>query len=77
MTITSTPENESKSLADLVTEDQLADEQKQASWKPVSSDYTGQCPQCARPRMLLCANGKHVCEKCQWCPEDNAYAPNI
>lgn len=33
------------------------------------------CPHCGRHRLCLCPNGKHRCEKCNWCPELNDYAP--
>lgn len=33
------------------------------------------CPCCGRHRLCLCPNGKHRCEKCNWVPEDNSYAP--
>lgn len=31
------------------------------------------CPKCSRHRVELWNNGKHICEKCLWCIEDNAY----
>jgi len=33
------------------------------------------CPHCKRMRLCKCANGVHRCEKCNWCPELNGYAP--
>lgn len=33
------------------------------------------CPHCGRHRLCMCPNGKHRCEKCNWCPELNDYAP--
>lgn len=33
------------------------------------------CPNCGRDRLCLCPNGKHRCEKCNWCPELKGYAP--
>ena len=33
------------------------------------------CPHCGRYLLCACANGKHRCEKCNWCPEDGTYAP--
>lgn len=33
------------------------------------------CPNCGRFRLCVCANGKHRCEKCNWSPELNDYAP--
>ncbi len=36
--------------------------------------YTGTpCPQCGRYRVELYENGKRVCEKCEWCIEDETY----
>ena len=36
--------------------------------------YTGTpCPNCGRFRLERYANGKEVCEKCEWCPQDQAY----
>ena len=29
------------------------------------------CPNCGRFRLNLCNNDKHLCEKCDWCPEMN------
>jgi uncharacterized protein (DUF983 family) len=29
------------------------------------------CPHCGRMRLNLSENGKHLCEKCDWCPEEN------
>uniref|UniRef100_A0A6H2A6T0 Uncharacterized protein n=1 Tax=viral metagenome TaxID=1070528 RepID=A0A6H2A6T0_9ZZZZ len=36
-------------------------------------DYIGQCPKCGRHRLCICPNGKHRCEKCDWCPEKGEY----
>jgi hypothetical protein len=33
------------------------------------------CPHCKRMRLCKCDNGMHRCEKCNWCPELNGYAP--
>ena len=38
-------------------------------------DYVGECPNCGRSRLCACPNGKRRCEKCNWCPEDEDYAP--
>lgn len=29
------------------------------------------CPNCGRHRVMVGADGKHRCEKCAWCIEDN------
>jgi len=28
-----------------------------------------ECPNCGRPHLYLCKNGKHLCDKCDWSPE--------
>lgn len=35
------------------------------------------CEYCNRVRVCVCPNGKHRCEKCNWCPEDKEFAPNV
>lgn len=36
--------------------------------------YTGTpCPNCGRYRLELYENNKRVCEKCEWCVEDEEY----
>ena len=36
--------------------------------------YTGTpCPNCGRYRLVLYENNKTVCEKCEWCVEDEEY----
>ena len=36
--------------------------------------YTGTpCPNCGRYRLGLYENHKRVCEKCEWCVEDEEY----
>ena len=31
------------------------------------------CPSCGRIRLEAYENGKEVCEKCGWCPQDGEY----
>lgn len=31
------------------------------------------CPNCGRLRLEVYENGKQVCEKCGWCPQNNDY----
>ena len=31
------------------------------------------CEKCGRSRVCKCPNGKHRCEKCNWCPEEKRY----
>ncbi len=41
-----------------------------------AADYTGKpCANCGRNRVMNCANGKHVCEKCGWDADENNYDP--
>lgn len=36
--------------------------------------YTGTpCPNCGRYRLEKYENGKEICEKCEWCPQENKY----
>lgn len=37
-------------------------------------EYTDEeCPNCGRMRVERWSSGKHICEKCYWCVEDEAY----
>lgn len=31
------------------------------------------CPECGRHRMIHYSGGKTICEKCNWCIEDNEF----
>lgn len=31
------------------------------------------CPNCGRVRVEKYSGGKHICEKCSWCVEDDEY----
>ena len=47
-------------------------EKEQRDW---AGDYDGTaCPNCKRLRMMLCANGRRRCEKCNWDPDKNQYS---
>lgn len=52
------------------------EDQERSAW--ALGDYangdTG-CPNCKRSRLCKCPNGKRRCEKCNWSPELNDYAP--
>lgn len=61
--------DETKTASDLDDEDWIHRE----AWS--LCEYVGECPNCGRERLCLCPNGKHRCEKCNWCPELNAHAP--
>lgn len=40
-----------------------------------AGDYDGtECPNCGRLRMMLCANGKRRCEKCNFDPDAGEYS---
>ena len=40
-----------------------------------SSEYAGYaCKNCGRQRVLLCANSKHICEKCYWDQNSEEYS---
>lgn len=54
--------------------DHNAEEAEFQGW--AFGDYIEQdCPSCGRNRLCACPNGKHRCEKCNWCPELGDYAP--
>lgn len=39
-----------------------------------NGDYVSMaCPNCGRHRVMICQDGKHHCEKCNWCVEDREY----
>lgn len=50
----------------------MDDEQKHAlDW---NGDYNGEaCTNCGRLRVMLCSNGKRLCEKCRWSPEEDGF----
>lgn len=49
-----------------------------AAWQPATQVYTGvACTACGRNRVQLCRNQKHKCDKCNFCPETEAYAPSL
>jgi hypothetical protein len=55
----------------------MIDEREEACNKEWElGDYLPEeCPNCKRQRLCKCDNGKSRCEKCNWCPELNQYAP--
>ena len=62
------------SLADRISAEQAAESAERAQW--ALGDYEPYpCPNCGRERLCKCPNGKHRCEKCNWVPEDRAFAP--
>lgn len=43
-----------------------------------ATNYAGEnCKNCGRNRVMNCANGKHVCEKCGWDADANQYDPSF
>ena len=62
------------SFTDQIRQQQDEDDALEYAWK--LGDYTGKdCENCGRERVCYCPNGKRRCEKCNWCPELNEYAP--
>lgn len=61
-----------------IKKEQGEEDRIRQEWK--LGDYgngENECPNCGRSRLCICPNGKHRCEKCNWCPEDLAYAPDV
>jgi hypothetical protein len=61
-------------------EQQDKEDRERAEWAlgDYANDAMGNgvgCPNCGRMRLCVCPNGKHRCEKCNWCPELQGYAP--
>lgn len=62
------------SLADEIARAQAEEDALHQQWR--LGEYVGTpCPNCGRARLCACDNGMHRCEKCNWCPELNDYAP--
>jgi hypothetical protein len=59
------------SFADDIEEEMKREDAYRAEWR--LGEYTGKCEKCRRERLCICENGKHRCEKCNWCPEDSIY----
>lgn len=57
-------------------EDDKKEEELEQQWSLLDYDNgeTG-CTHCGRSRLCICPNGMHRCEKCNWSPELNGYAP--
>lgn len=53
--------------------------ENELSWKDARSIMyvSKECPKCGRVRVEHYTNGKHVCEKCHWCIEENQYRESI
>jgi hypothetical protein len=58
---------------DSIARMQDEDRQHREAWR--LGEYAGVCAHCGRERLCVCANGQHRCEKCNWCPELDDYAP--
>ena len=62
------------SLSDDIERSRKEEAELRAAWS--LGDYiSSDCENCGRQRVCKCPNGKHRCEKCNWVPEDKAYAP--
>lgn len=60
------------SLSDNWKQGEKEEEERRAQWR--LGDYiASDCENCGRRRVCKCANGKHRCEKCNWCPEEKRY----
>lgn len=60
------------SFFDSLEADDKAEREKRAGFR--AADYTGdKCKNCGRVRVMNCANGRHVCEKCGWDADRNEY----
>jgi len=57
----------------------MTDEEEEAQYQAwTMGEYANGengCERCGRMRVTLCRNGMHRCEKCNWCPELNDFAP--
>jgi len=57
---------------DEIDREYLERQAKRAAYR--SSNYTGvDCKKCGRNRVMNCADGRHVCEKCGWDNDKNEY----
>lgn len=61
------------SISDAMNQMQVDQEKTSRDWG--GRYYDGDCPNCGRNRLMLCANKMHRCEKCNWSPELGNYAP--
>ena len=43
------------------------------AWNKYLGYSSKPCPNCGRYRLEHYENGKEVCEKCKWCPQNEAY----
>lgn len=60
------------SLADDIKRSLDEKDRRRAEW--LLGEYNGEdCENCGRQRVCKCPNGKHRCEKCNWCPEEKRY----
>jgi hypothetical protein len=64
------------SFSDGIDHYQLLSSAISEAWSAANSDYeVNPCTECGRHRVFLCNNGKHMCGKCHFCPENEDYAP--
>jgi ribosomal protein L37AE/L43A len=61
-------------ISDSIAAEQSREKTEREAW--ALGDYEPYpCPHCGRHRLCKCPNGKHRCQKCNWVPEDEMYAP--
>jgi ribosomal protein L37AE/L43A len=59
-------------IGDDIWADHARRDAEREAWE---GDYDGTyCPNCGRQRIMLCANGKRRCEKCNWDPDASQYS---
>ena len=61
-------------LAEAIEKSQREEDELYEAW--TLGDYVeDDCPNCGRHRLCECPNKMHRCEKCNWSPELDGYAP--
>ena len=61
-------------FAKQISQDQSEESQLQQDQRDKAGNYvTGTCSHCDRQRVMVGVDGKHRCEKCAWCLEDNDF----
>lgn len=58
-----------------ITEEEMEKEDREREEWALGEYASDPCPKCGRRRLCRCDNGCHRCEKCNWSPELNSYAP--
>lgn len=60
------------SIYDDIKRVQEEEDKRREEWA-LGEYIAAECEECGRQRVCKCANGKHRCEKCNWCPEEKRY----